>query len=58
LKNQLIWKDAQFSNCIITTKIIANLKGLWVIVKMTKHNCKWQLVTCNRKLNGYIIQDF
>jgi hypothetical protein len=28
LKNQLIWKDAQFSNCIITTKIIANLKGL------------------------------
>jgi len=58
LKSQLIWKDENFNNCMIITKIITNLKGWWVIVKMTKHNCKWQLVTCNWKLNGYITQDF
>ncbi len=55
-KSQLIWKDAQFSSCIIIARIITNLKGWKIIVKMKKHNCKWQLVTCNCKLNGYIIQ--
>jgi hypothetical protein len=56
-KSQLIWKDAQFNNCIIITKIIKNLKGWSIIIKKTKHNCKWQLITRNCKLNGYIIQD-
>jgi hypothetical protein len=39
-------------------KIVRKLKRWLPIVKFFKHSYKWRIVTCNRKLNGYIIQDF
>jgi hypothetical protein len=50
-------KDVQFSNCIIVAKLVIKLKRWLLVANMIKHNCKWQIVTCNHKLDAYIIQD-
>jgi hypothetical protein len=57
-KSYSISKDVQFSSRIIITKIVIKLKRWLLIVKMINDSCKWRIVTCNCKLNGYIIQDF
>jgi len=38
--------------------IIVDWKGWWLVIQMTKHGCKWQLISYSCKLNGYVIQDF
>ncbi len=57
-KSYSISKDVQFSSCTIVTIIIIKLRRWLLIVKMINNSCKWWIVTCNRKLNGYIIQYF
>jgi len=53
-----ISKDIQFSIRFIVTKIIIELRRWLLIVKMINDSYKWWIVTCNCKLNGYIIQYF
>jgi len=47
-------KDVQFSNRTIVAKIVRKLKRWLLIIKIINHNCKWQIVTCSHKLDGYI----
>jgi hypothetical protein len=39
-------------SCTIVVIIIIDWKWWWLVVKMTKHNCKWQLIAYSHKLNG------
>jgi hypothetical protein len=57
-KSYSISKDVQFSSRIIITKNSNKIKKMVTNCKNDKHSFKWQIITCNRKLNGYIIQDF
>jgi len=35
--------------------MIIDWKGWWLVIQMTKHGCKWQLISYSCKLNGYVI---
>jgi len=43
-RNYSMWKDVQFSNCIIVMKMVTNLKRRWIIIKMLKHSYKQLIV--------------
>jgi hypothetical protein len=45
-------------SCTIVAKVVRKLKRWLLIIKIVKHDHKWQILGCNCKLDGYVIQDF
>ncbi len=45
-------------NYIIVAKNVIDWNWWWLVVKMTKHSCKWHLIAYSCKLDSCLIQDF
>ncbi len=46
----------QFSSCTTVGNLVAKFKMMMISCEMIKHSCKWEIVACNCKLNGYLIK--